>query len=560
MINKIGIENKSINSTYTPLNNKSGIKNPNFRGGFFPILLQGVQACEQNPMINVAVIDMFSAILPRTFVESLTNWFAGFEAFRRESSGLIVNCIIPSVITLGIAKLLNGSIMQNGADMASCWADSNMIEKMASIYESSTAKDKIKDSLKNILKNIEGFDGTKPIQSYSELLTEEELEAFSSRLKDLTTKDLSRKELKNSIKQITDDVVAKTKIYEHVKINGGTNPVKANTVEDILKNSVQFFREFGKAEERSKVLESAGKGKKLGIQEFASSSKKLVTSKSLLGLAVILPLAASMQFINRWITEKTSGIKGAPIYKDYGKENATKIDERKKKEGLLKQKIISMGSMLTVGLLSMMKLPSMNMLEFKGIFPTMDQARIISTTTFMSRMAAADDKNELAESTVRDIATFLSLYFLGDYAAKATATIIQKKTGTVLLNDTKPIEKDAGFLKKAWHWFKDVNLKSSKEVVSKTEEDLKAKKLKPNNAQKETIKKELEKATMYRSACQVANLGVSLALLGLIIPIFIRKHTAKKHAEDIRLAQSTVSSNINSDNADKNAFEYPLAS
>lgn len=540
MITKIGVEN-NVNSKYDALNNNMTLKNQSFKGGVFPVLLKGVQLCEQNPMINVAVIDMFSAILPRTFVESLTNWFAGFEALRRESSGLIVNCMIPSAITFVIAKVLNKFVMPKRIDMASCWADSNMINKIADIYSSSTATDKIKDSLKTILKNIEGYDGDRLI-SYGKnnVLTEEELDKFANKLKELTNKVKTegqtnrafRKDFEKSIKEITDDIVSKTKVYENVRINGGKNPVKANTVEDILKNSVQFFREFKKAPNT------------ININEFANKSKKLVRTKSLLGLAVILPLAASMQFINRKITEKTSGIKGAPIYNDYGKENAAKIDEKKKKEGLLKQKIISMTSMLSVGILSMMKIPSMNMLEFKGIFPTMDQARLISTTTFMSRMAAADDKHELAEATVRDIATFLSLYFLGDYAAKATATIIQKKTGVRLLNDTKPIEKGAKWYQKAWHWFKDVNIKSSKEVVSKTEEYLKSKNITPNQAQKETITKELEKARKYRSACQVANLGVSLALLGLIIPIFLRKNTAKKHAEEIKLAQSSVSSDI----------------
>jgi len=557
MINKIGVENK-LNSNYTALNNTNpDCANPNFKGGVIPVLLQGVQMCEQNPMINVAVIDMFSAILPRTFVESLTNWFAGFEAFRRESSGLIVNCMIPSLITLGLAKAINNSIMPEGANMASCWADSNMINKFSDIYKSSAADDKVKDSLKTILKNIEGFEGTKNI-SYKDVLSEKELESFSNRLRELTQKQKQsgqsnrafNKEVKNELKALTDDIASKTKVYEHVKINGGKNPVKANTVEDILKSSIKFFKEY----------ENANKIKKIDISEFASKSKKLVRSKSLLGLAVVLPLAASMQFINRWITEKTSGVKGAPIYKDYGKEDVAKIDNAKKKEGLLKQKIISMSSMLTVGLLSMMKVPSMNMLEFKGIFPTMDQARLISTTTFMSRMAAADDKHELAEATVRDIATFLSLYFLGDYAAKATATIIQKKTGVRLLNDTKPIKEDTGFFKRAWHWFKDVNLKSSKEVISKTEEELKSKGLRPDKLQKETIKKELEKATRYRSACQVANLGVSLALLGLIIPIFLRKNTAKKHAEEIRLAQDSVSSNsIRNEKAD-NPYGLAMAS
>ena len=133
-------------------------------------------------------------------------------------------------------------------------------------------------------------------------------------------------------------------------------------------------------------------------------------------------------------------------------------------------------------------------------------------------MAAAEDKNELRESTIRDICTFLSLYFLGDYAAKGMATAIQKHSGISLLNDTKPLDKDAGALKKFWHWFKDVKLKSSEEVVGKNEAEIK-------------------KAVNLRSACQLTNLGVSLILLGLIIPIFTRKSTKKRHAEEMKIAQ-----------------------
>lgn len=154
----------------------------------------------------------------------------------------------------------------------------------------------------------------------------------------------------------------------------------------------------------------------------------------------------------------------------------------------------------------------MKMLDFKGMFPTMDQARIISTTTFASRMAAADDKNELAEATIRDIATFSSLYYLGDVAAKGAATIIQKKTGTVLLNDMKPLKENANAWQKFKHWMKDINIKSSSEVIG-------------------------QKAINYRSACQVTNIGVSLALLGLIIPIFTRRNTKKKHEQALKLAQ-----------------------
>ena len=495
MISKISAENRTekINSNYTCKNKSGKNQEVNFKG-LGTVMLVGLQKCEQVPMINVAVIDMLSAILPRTVVESMTNWFAGFEAFRRESSGLIVNCLIPSFITLGIAKCLNPMFMPKGTNMSSSWADRDLIQKASEYYEKSNAKDKIQDSLSKILGEIEGVDGTKKVLFKNEL-GEEAVESYAKKLAEIARKDISNDELKKQVEVISKEIVEKTHVAENIKVD----KVNASSVHTMLKDSVKFYREFQRT------------NGKISIADFAKKNKNLVRTKSLLGLAVVLPLAASMQYINRWITGKLSGTKGAPIYDDFGKGQS--IEEKtKSKEGLLRQKIVSISSMLAVSLLSLTKMPTWKMLDFKGIFPTMDQARIISTTTFASRMAAADDKNELAEATIRDIATFLSLYYLGDVAAKGVATMIQKKTGTVLLNDMKPIDEKANVWKKFKHWMKDVNIKSSEEVIGK-------------------------KAINYRSYCQVANLGVSLALLGLIIPIFTRRNTKKKHEKALKLAQ-----------------------
>ncbi len=505
MIDKIGLDNTGRINSNPRLNKKDGVKNnPTFKG-LGAIALAGIQACERAPMINVTVIDMLSAILPRTIVESTTNWFAGFEAFRRESSGLVVNCLIPSLVTLGIAKCINPAFMPRGINMSRCWADSSLLDKACEYYKNASSNDKIQESLKNILGDIEGFDGDKKV-IFKEKLGENSLAEYSRKLAEISRMQGKEKAMRKEVKKIAGEIVEKTHVAENIK-TGGIKEVKASSVEALLEDSVKFFKEYQKTDG------------KIAIEEFTKKSKNLVKTKSLAGLAVVLPLAVSMQYINRWITGKLSGVKGAPIYDDFGKNKNIVVEENPEaKKGLLKQKIISISSMLGVALLSMMKRPSMNMLEFKGMFPTMDQARIISTATFASRMAAADDKNELAEATVRDIATFSSLYFLGDYAAKGAATIMQNKMGVTLLNDTKKLDKNAGALKKFWHWVKDVNIKSSEEVVGATE-------------------KELKRAKNLRSACQVTNLGVSLALLGLVIPIFTRKNTKKKHEQALKLAQ-----------------------
>ena len=122
---------------------------------------------------------------------------------------------------------------------------------------------------------------------------------------------------------------------------------------------------------------------------------------------------------------------------------------------------------------------------------------------------------------------------------------IQNKTDITLLNDTKPLKGNENALKKFWHWVKDVNIKSSEEVFSKTAEELKKKGITPNAEQSKVIEKELKRAVNMRSACQAANLGVSLLLLGLVIPIFTRKNTQKKHAEALELARQNSSSNTN---------------
>lgn len=543
MISKIGVEDRKINDIQNTASTYSkGTTNPNFRGsGLWAIALQGLQECEKNPMINVTVIDMLSAILPRTIVESTTNWFAGFEALRRESSGLVVNCLIPSFITAGIATVLNKFIMPKGTNLASCWADSNLIKKTSDIYSSTSTDDKIKETLKELVGNISGHEGMGKNNEvlFKQSLTPEELDEVVEKLKKLTTSNKKGNELRKEIKNISNEIVKKTHIFENITVKGKGEQVKASTVTSLLEDSVKYLKEFQKA------------GKDMSMNEYAKKGIKLVKSKSLLGLAVVLPLAISMQYINRWITGKLSGVKGAPIYDDYGKQDS--VQDKKATEGLLKQKIISISSMIGVSLLSMMKMPSFNMLEFKGIFPTMDQARIISTATFASRMAAADDKNELAEATVRDIATFSSLYFLGDYAAKAAATIIQKKTGVELLNETKTLDPNTGILKRFWHWVKDVNTKSSEEVVSKTAKELERKGLTPTKEQAAKIQAELKRAINLRSACQLANLGVSLLLLGLIIPIFTRKNTKKKHAEAVRQAHENSSSNVDERGKDEPA-------
>ena len=136
MIKKIGVEDTINSSAATTTTDSMGYHaNPNFKGGAWALVLQGLQECEKNPMINVAVIDLLSAILPRTIIESMTNIFAGFEAFRRESSGLLINCMLPGFLVAGIAKLAQKGIMgKDTTDLSHCFANSDTINLVSNTW------------------------------------------------------------------------------------------------------------------------------------------------------------------------------------------------------------------------------------------------------------------------------------------------------------------------------------------------------------------------------------------------------------------------------------------
>lgn len=527
MIDKISVSaDKNI---YSPMNgsNRKHNRQPNFTG-LGDLAMKAIQLCEKEPMVNVTVLDLSTAIIPRSIVETVVvpeqkdengkkkkelNFFAGFEALRRESSGLIVNCIIPSFIVMGAAKLLKKPILKGqfgNADFVHNWSNIDALKKIESFYSTTDVKapvdKRIEATFRNMLNNIEGLDGN-DIKSFDTLLGKDakHLDSIIERLTKLVT---AEKFDKKEFKAVYAEIAGKTNITENIRFKNDNGKYFSNNLQSLCDDTVKTLRGIYKEN-----ITDASR-----VADYFKKSAKMVNAKSLAGLGVIIPLAISMQPINRWITRKNSGRKGAPMSADFQNKHDA-VMTKEDKAALLKQKVISISSMLGVSLLSMMKLPTLSMvkemIQFKGIFPSMDQARLIATATFASRMGASEDTNELREATIRDIATFSSFYFLGDYAAKGIASGIEtyydrlaKKKGDdslriQLLNRKKVLDKDANIVKKMWNWVKNTSLKSSDELPT-------------------TLGRNL------RSCCQWGNIAFSLLSLGLFIPLYTRTQTNKK--------------------------------
>lgn len=556
MINKV--ELGSVNS-------KNGIPQIKKRGdntsftGVGNILLKGIQKCEEYPMINVAVLDLSTAILPRTFFETFIgskqkdengeetkrklNVLGGFEAFRREFSGLLINCLIPSFIVIGVAKLLQKPIMGmfNKSNLAKSWANSDTVDQVGKYYnaaEGATKQERTYNALKSMINDMEGVDGDIDkggLKKFKDIFAEDA--EFDSKLRQFA-QDVSEKELKHKkIQEFYEYVVGKTGISENIRF---ANQAKSKVGEGKINNG--FFSSNLKHlfESTADILHGASTEEiSLKPQEFSkylSHIKKLVNAKSLAGLGIIIPLAISAQPINRWITHNIAGKKGAPIYND-DEERTLNPHEKKK---LVAEKFVAVPLMWAVAGLSMLlDRPSLKMFQFKNIFPTMDQARIISAATFSSRIAASEDSNELQENTIRDIATFSSFYFLGDYAAKAIATLLEKKNkyGIKLTNKLKNPPAGATLTQKFWNWAKHTKMKSTDELSAIADETLRT------------------KAKNMRAWCQVGNLAFSLLSLGVFIPLYTRTQTNKKKEVEAQKAAMRLKENLSAEKFSQNLIK-----
>lgn len=495
----------NINNNFLREKKHANTNNENFRGSF---VLDGatkfLQACDKYPMVGVAFTDSVATDVPRTIFDLLkTGVPAALETARREFSGLIVNCLLPSFIVLGVAKGVNRPILGEkfkNIDMSSSWSNGESIEKYVNTFKESmdlssakTTRDEIKTYFTKLFTGLNGRDGDKWVE-FSSSLGKEKLNNISETLTNLVfDKSLNKNSFKNTLSEVSTLITDSTRAGEILSYDVADGKTISSNLSELLRDSVDMARKFKDSTVRR------------NLDAFKKQTTKLVNVKSIAGLAIIIPLAMSVQSINRAITRHMYKQKGAPIYKDFEKGETYHEMTPAQNAKFFSQKLLAAGSMLSLALLSMMKKPNLSMFQFKGMFPTVDQCRWIATATFASRMFASEDPNELRESTVRDMASFAGLYFLGDYAGKATASLIEKiRPDVKLTNRLGESTKDSSILKRAGDWIKNTTLKSFDEVLPQHKN--------------------------LRSICELASIGFSVIFLGVLLPAYNRKVTEKKVA------------------------------
>lgn len=536
-INKIQSNMRGKNTSSQ--NNKLQNFNGSISDTAFNLLDKSFSVLDKNAMIQVSFVDTVSTNIPRTLVDLKTGLAAALETCRREFSGLFVNCLMPGLVVKALAGILPKDNQLKGTNVVGSWANSDSIEKLKGAYkqaQASGADDKTRVYVEKVLGSLEGLDGKNWVKYADKASEPTYKEAVSNITQAISSSGSERKKL---LKQAQSKLAGLTKAESILRFNGTAQ----SNLEETLRDVVDLGSKFESV--KKKTLSSVGAtaddiikpeiSSKVSdaVDKYGSSLKNFVNKKSLIGMGIVIGIAVSIQTINRAITRKQFKAEGAPIYKDFGKKDTTQKMDEKQKKGFFAKKLAAAAGMYGLAAVSMMKRPSLGMFQFSGIFPTMDQCRWIAASTFASRMLGAEDENELRETTVRDIASFSGLYFLGDYVKKGAASAIEAISKTekgkhffgeniVLLNRKKEVAKpvldksaslgkqfvsQAGYrAKQLGNWIKNTELKSAAEVAN-------------------------TKTRNLRNICRVADIAFSVVMLGILLPKYNRSVTEKKVAE-----------------------------
>ena len=478
---------------------------------------------QTSEIIGPALVDVVSMIIPRTYIDYTRGHEAGNETLRREFSSTI-NVFLPSIYALGLGGLINFFSKNKIPNLA---IDSDTIDilkdawkapgKTISNYESTFKGTKSHSQIyvENILDKVRGSVGEE-----STSFTKIAKRKIAKRIAKLANNDLSGKVLRDEINSITKYAIKKLKAAKHITISSGEKSVVTD-----MKKLINHIYKMDK-----KVFQKVPADQ---LDNVIKQTRNLSKTKSFLGLGIALGLGFVTQPLNRYFTSLKTGSNAFVGLPDY--EKTIKKKQKEKKEGggkLLLAKIASAVLMAYFTTASITKKINpietfkavknfsgfLQKVECKSLFPTLNQIKVLYGVTIIGRMFAANDKNELRETNIRDLSGFFNWIILGEVVAGLTTftlaakAIKQGKLKSLYQVFNKKTIKNMpeNSIKKIWYIISKLNKKTHAEIEAL------------NLGKKVTNK--IKKISNKGTATGLTYSGLAL---GLFVPLFNKRITNK---------------------------------
>lgn len=502
-----------------------------FTGTLDGIITQSLIAIDTNPMVNAALVDVFSMVIPRTYVDTKErNEYAGAETFFREITGTFIVCLSSGILAKGISHLYN-TFVDSGIDVnPNSWVSNDSLDLLNHSWSKHQNSEKY---VGDVLSNISGLDGHKTatwkdidwekVEWYDDSKwnkfewKDAKFRGIQHKLKDgdsiikILAETLDNRADAKDVKQLLQ--VVEHRVTNALQVGGSVNiELDDKKLSTSLHNLLRDTYDLGK---------NVFKNKNINVEAALNKLSKMNKVKTLGALSIASILGLTNQYINRWITKKRTGTDAFVGDVDYIKSEASFAGADKKamsfkrseesqkgnKAGLWTWKLLASGGIVALAAIVMrIKNPKdfVKKLEFTSAITNGNAIKTVYTATLAGRFLAAKNETELRESATRDYLGFLNWLVFGGFVSKGIANLLDKGQKNIF-----NIHKKGEGIK---HWLNDISLKSHAEIVAKGEK---------------FAKKNIWKLNLAHAS----GLAYSTIALGILLPMLNIVITKKKHKE-----------------------------
>lgn len=444
---------------------------PTFKGPLDGAITQALVTIDTNPMANAALVDIFSMVIPRTYVDTKErNKYAGAETLFRELTGTFIVCLSSGILAKGISHLYNKFVQPEIKVNPNSWVSNDSLGLLKQSWDKDKNSEKYVD---NILSNISGVDGRKTTQFTDinwknvQWYDDKKWNNFSwnnPKFNNVQQKLKNKDEIVKTLSEIIDsDIDSKDakqvlQIIEHRVTNALEigNSINVKLDDKMLGTSLHNL--FRDTYDLGKNVFKKG----VNIESAIEKLTKMNKVKTLGALSIAAGLGLINQYINRQITKKRTGTDAFVGEVDYKKIKEEKPQEQKNNARLVGLKLLASAGIVGLAAVVMkIKNPKdfIKKLEFTSAITSGNAIKTVYTATLAGRFLAANNETELRESVTRDYLGFLNWLVFGGFVAKGVANLLDKDK-----NNLFNIHKEGQGIK---HWLNDLSLKSHAEIASK---------------------------------------------------------------------------------------------
>lgn len=384
-------------------------------------LAMALNYLQTNQGVGATFVDAACMCTPRTLVDFSRSPEAGIETARREFSSNINDAAL-GAYGLGAALLLSqGFNKKYDVEAHKMPVDKDRIDILSEIrYKSGDINNpkNLEAYLDEALSRTKGFNpatntwvGVDEVKNDVKTKLTEELQA---------PKLANKKEAKirfNNTKDCVKSLLARSTGAEGDFKIGESSSSLGDFVDDFLKVTKAFMSEkVTPLFTAEKLTNSDAIKKAIKENKFINEFKALKLGTATLGIATCAILGAAVQPINMYLTQKKTGTTG---FVGGGKKDDSKGFK------ILKTAVATVAALAMFRTIGPFKsIPSR--IQFKGIWPTIPQFKLVYAITIISRLLSARNQNELRESSIKDSLGFANWLILGSFVSKLTAMGLEK--------------------------------------------------------------------------------------------------------------------------------------